>query len=124
MRRPTRGVHATALVSLIALSAGIAEWTQHSALGLAAAALLLLPLRGLVRGNTYTCGWASMLVVCYCAFLLAEVYAQPRQQAWPLALSALAAVNFLSLILFVRLRARERAAASPAPAAGSGAASH
>lgn len=116
--RPARAVHSAALISLIALSAGIAEWTQYSPLGLAAAAVLLLPLRGIVRGSTYTCGWASMLVVIYCSFLLAEVYAQPQSKAWPLLLASLSAFNFLSLILYVRLRARERAAAPPAAAAG------
>lgn len=120
---PTRVVHAIAVASLVALAAGIIEWTQVSALGVASAVVLLLPLRSIVRGSTYTCGWASMLVVCYCSFLLAEVYAQPQQKAWPLMLSAVSALNFLSLIMYVRLRARERAALL-APAAASGAVSH
>lgn len=119
---PVRLIHALAVASLLALIVGIAEWTKFSALGLAAAAPLLLPLRGLVRGSTYTSGWASMLVVIYCSFLLAEVYAQPQQKFWPLLLSVLAAVNFLSLILYVRLRARQRAAGLPAAVAASPAA--
>lgn len=109
--------HRIAVLSQVTLAISLAGWTQFSALGAAAAVILLLPLRSLMRGNTYTAGWVSMLVVIYCAFLLADAYAHPQNKLVSIALAALAALNFLSLILYVRLRARERSAQPPAAAA-------
>lgn len=112
--RPSQPAHLAVLIAQPALALGIAAWTGWSALGAAAAVVLLLPMRSIARGNTYTCGWVSMLVVAYCAFLLAELYAQPQAKLWPGVLSLLAALNFVSLLLYVRLRARERTAQTAA----------
>src|SRR3546814_12955357 len=52
--------------------------TTVSKLGLIAALLLFVPLPGLLRGSRYVHAWASMMLVVYCALLLANGYAQPR----------------------------------------------
>lgn len=83
------------------------------------AALLLLPLPGLWRGREYSYQWSSMLVAFYCALWLSEGWANPGARALAFGVAALAAVDFVSQVLYVRLRGRERSA----PAAASGAAS-
>ncbi|MEQ1440468.1 DUF2069 domain-containing protein [Fontimonas sp. SYSU GA230001] len=87
---------------------------QNSALAWLAALLLVPPLPGLVRGRLYTYQWASMLVVFYCAIWLAEGWADPGGRWLAFSVAGLAAVDFVSLVLYVRLRKRE----APAPAAG------
>lgn len=81
-----------------------------SLLMLFGALLLLVPLPGLLRGREYTHSWASMLVAFYCALWLAEGWAHPAQQIFAFAVAALAALDFVGLVLFVRLRGRERLA--------------
>jgi uncharacterized membrane protein len=84
---------------------------------------LLAPLRGLWRGDRYTYAWNAMLIVFYCAGFLAEAYMRPTiARPFPAA-AIVAAIEFVSAVLFVRLRAREAraAAADPPPAARTGA---
>lgn len=93
-----------------ALIVGVAvrEW---SGLGLLLALILCAPLPGILRGRTYTCAWASMLVGFYVAGYLAAGYARQEDRWSAFAMAALAAADYLSLMLFVRWRGRERAAA-------------
>ncbi len=94
--------------------------TSESLLGQIAAFVLLAPLPGLVRGREYTHAWASMLVAFYCALWLAEGWVQLSSRDLAFSLAGIAALDFVSLVLYVRLRARERIAQT----AASGAASH
>ncbi|MFA5938491.1 MAG: DUF2069 domain-containing protein [Sinimarinibacterium sp.] len=87
---------------------------QNSSLAWLAALLLVPPLPGLVRGRLYTYQWASMLVVFYCAMWLAEGWFDRGGRTLAFSIAALAAVDFVSLVLYVRLRKRE----APAPVAG------
>lgn len=110
-------------LSLYAKGAGLAAHllltlaliAQGTALSWIAALLLVPPLPGLVRGRLYTYQWASMLVVFYCAIWLAEGWFDPGRRAAAFAVAALAALDFVSLVLYVRLRNRE----GPARAEGS-----
>ncbi|WP_020650794.1 DUF2069 domain-containing protein [Solimonas variicoloris] len=86
----------------------------RSPLALAAALLLFLPLPGMLRGRRYTHAWASMLLVGYCALLLANGYAQPQARALMFGLAALAAADFVGLVLYVRISAREARGAAAA----------
>ena len=98
-----RSVVLVAHVSLIALLAAL----SGASVGLLLIVPLLAPLRGLWRGERYTYAWSSMLIVFYCAGFLAEAYMR-RSMMWPLRAAAIvAALEFVSLILFVRLQARE-----------------
>lgn len=115
-------IHRLAVASQALLALGIMAWTQFSALGVIAGAVLLLPLPSIARGNTYTAGWFSMLVVIYCGFLLADAYAHPQAKLASMGLALLAAVSFVSLVLYVPLRSRQRAAEAAAAAAASPAA--
>jgi uncharacterized membrane protein len=81
-----------------------------SLLSVLAALLLFLPLPGLLRGREYTHSWASMMVAFYCALWLAEGWAHPSQQRLAFAIAGLAALDFVGLVLYVRLRGRERLA--------------
>ena len=96
-----------ALTLHLALAFGLAFWT-----GLLPGLLLALPmaaaLPGLYRKSTYTAGWTTMLLVFYCAGLMAEAFAIPARRHVALILSVVAALEFVSLVLFVRLTARER----------------
>lgn len=87
---------------------------QNSLLAWLAALLLVPPLPGLVRGRLYTYQWASMLVVFYCAIWLAEGWADHGTRVMAFSIALLAAVDFVSLVLYVRWRKRE----APAPVAG------
>lgn len=82
---------------------------EASALGWLLAAVLATPIPGLLRGQVRTAAWGSMLVAFYVAGYLAAGYAQPAEKAQTFALASLAALDYLSLIAFVRFRARERA---------------
>jgi len=78
------------------------------------ASLLVLPLGlaipGLLRGRGYTASWASMLVAFYCALLLAEMVMQPKHHLSLLLLAAVAALDFVALMLFAKgAKARDRA---------------
>jgi uncharacterized membrane protein len=81
--------------------------TSSSKLGLLAALLLFAPLPGMLRGSRYVHGWASMLLIVYCALLLANGYAQPRTQGLMFGLATLAALDFCGMVLYVRFNARE-----------------
>lgn len=106
MRRPpsvyARVLALTAHLALIVLLIG-----ESSTLALLAALLLFAPLPGLLRGSRYVHAWASMLLVVYCALLLAEGYARPQAQGSSFVLAALAAADFTGLVLYVRFSARE-----------------
>lgn len=93
-------------VVLILLWVGTAESLLGSLLPL----LLLLPLPGLVRGHTYTYGWASLLLSFICAGLLAEGVADPARQLLWWTLASLAALDFSAVVLYVRFTQRERIA--------------
>lgn len=109
MRQVALGAH-VALIGCVALRA-------PSALSVLMAALLLWPLRGMWQGRAYTCAWASMLVAFYVAAYLADGYARPEQRLGSFAIAAVAAVDYVALMLFVRFRGRETAAAAAAASA-------
>lgn len=92
-----------ALIAALVLRSGLGN-------GLLLIVPLLLPLPGLVKQRAYTYAWASMLVTFYVAGFLSGAYAHPEAKRVSFALAALAAVDFVSLVLYVRLRARERTA--------------
>jgi uncharacterized membrane protein len=112
MRSPSLRV--LTLAAHAALLAGLAYVTGFSA-GLLLLVPLLLPLHGLWQGRRYTYAWSSMLLTFYCAGLLAEIYMRPAQAPLLRALATVSALEFVSLILFVRARAAETRAAAAAP---------
>lgn len=69
---------------------------------------LLLPIAGIIRGRAYTYSWACMLVVFYAAGYLASGYAQPMHKGSAFFLASIAALDFVALVLYVRLLAREK----------------
>ncbi|MDB5987210.1 MAG: hypothetical protein JWR16_2263 [Nevskia sp.] len=109
MTRLSRIALVAALITQVVLIAALMRWS-----GVVAGMLLSLPLLatlpGLIRARTYTAGWASMLLVFYVAALLAEGVAMPQRKSFAQGLSVVAMLDFVSLVLFVRLAARERAA--------------
>ncbi len=111
-----RWTHAAMLALHLALITALLL-TAQSLLALIAVLPLFLPLHGLLRGRARTAAWATMLLVFYCAFLLAEGYADPAQKTRAFALAFLAAADFIALIVFVRVSARS-APASAARTAG------
>ncbi len=100
MRLLALAAHLALIVVLLIISA-------ESKLGLFAALLLFAPLPGMLRGSRYVHAWASMLVVIYCAVLLANGYARPQTQTLMFVLASLAAADFIGLVLYVRFSARE-----------------
>ncbi len=112
-----RGV---ALATHLLLIAGLVAWCGWLP-GILLSLPLLAPLPGLLRRSTYTAGWASMLLVFYVAGLLAEGVAVPGRRMIGTILSVFAALDFVGVVLFVRLSARERQA-SAARTGSSGAA--
>lgn len=96
-----------ALVSHFALILIVALRTP-SALSFLLALILMLPLPGLLNGKSYTYAWASMLVAFYVAGYLAAGYARPDTRLWSFIAASVAALDYVSLMMFVRFRARER----------------
>ncbi len=115
MKRPlSEYAKGAALIAHVLLM--LALVAQNSALSWLAALLLVPPLPGLVRGRLYTYQWACMLVAFYCALWLAEGWFEVRGRGLAFGIAALAASDFVSLVLYVRLRRRE----GPGPGAASG----
>ena len=121
MKHLSRYALVAALALHVALIAALLYWS-----GWRVGALLSLPLLatlpGLLRARTYTAGWASMLLVFYIALLLSEGVAMPLRKPFAQALSVIAVLDFVSLVLFVRLSARERAALASQTESSAGAA--
>lgn len=71
---------------------------------------LLIPLRGLLRGRSYTHAWTSFLALFY--FTVGVFYAAgPMARSWLAWLEiGFSILLFLGAILYVRVRARERRA--------------
>jgi uncharacterized membrane protein len=95
-----------ALAAHFLLIAGLL-WSAWPSAGVLVIVPLLLAVPGLWRGRRYTYAWASMLLTLYCAGLLAEVYMRPTQLVFWRGLAVIAALEFVGLILFVRVQAAE-----------------
>ena len=104
-----RSLHRCAIVFHVALIVAVAV-REHTWLGLLLAAVLALPLPGLLRARTYTAAWASMLVGFYVAGYLAAGYARPDEKTGAFLLASVAALDYLALMMFVRITGRMRAA--------------
>lgn len=70
---------------------------------------LLFPLPGLLRGRDYTFAWATMLLVFYVGGYLAAGHANPADKWACFGVAALAALEFVSLSVYVKARSKERA---------------
>ncbi len=110
MNRLSEWARLAALALHLLLMAGLLIWCGWLP-GALLCLPLLAPLPGLLRRRTYTAAWASMLLVFYVAGLMAEGVAVPGRRAIGTALSVIAALDFVAVVLFVRLSARERHAA-------------
>jgi uncharacterized membrane protein len=107
---PTRWARRVALGSHLALTIALAVVARFP--GWLLALPLLLPVRGLWRGTSYTYAWCSMLIVFYIGGLLAEAWANPDSARRAFALALLGAVEFIALVLYVRFAAVDRRRAS------------
>lgn len=103
---PTRWARRLALVAHFGLLAALPA--AGGLPGVLIALPLLLPLQGLWRGRPYTYAWCSMLIVFYIGALLAESWSQPGRRALSIGLAALATVEFVALLLYVRFRRVDR----------------
>jgi uncharacterized membrane protein len=64
---------------------------------------LLLPLRGMLRANRYTCQWASMLSLAYFIEGVVRAFSDPAPSRYLAAIqSVLAMILFVSLIFLAR----------------------
>ncbi|MES2489825.1 MAG: DUF2069 domain-containing protein [Pseudomonadota bacterium] len=70
---------------------------------------LLLPLPGLLRGRDYTFAWSTMLLVFYVGGYLAAGQANPAEKWICFGIAAIAALEFVSLSVYVKARSKERA---------------
>lgn len=112
------GYQRAALALHLALIAAIVARGSFSS-GALIALPLLAPLPGLLRARAYTHAWASMLLSFYVGGFLSAAYAHPEHKWISIGIATLAALEFVSLVLYVRLRRRETASAatgSPSPA--------
>lgn len=103
VHRATLLLHVGLTVGLFALIAGRGT-RAHWVLAVVAVLPLLASLPGLLRGRAYTAGWACMVVSFYCALLLAEAYMLPSLKGALLALSVVAALDFVALMLFAKAK--------------------
>ncbi len=110
MSRLSEWARLAALALHVVLMAGLIAWCGWFP-GVLLCLPLLAPVPGLLRKRTYTAGWATMLVVFYVAGLVAEGVAIPGRRNIGVLLSIVAALDFVGLVLFIRLTARESLAA-------------
>ena len=116
--RASDQVRCVALAAHALLVVGVVV-RNPSALSFVLAAILCLPLLGMWRRRTYTYAWSSMLIAFFVAGYLAEGYARPATRLWSFAMASIAALDFVAVMMFVRVSVREAAAAAardPAPA--------
>lgn len=114
--RPSENVRRIALAAHGLLIVGVAL-RDPSALSLVMAAILCLPLPGLWRRRAYTYAWSSMLIAFFVAGYLADGYARPATRLSAFAMASIAAIDFVAVMMYVRVSARERAAASASASA-------
>lgn len=117
VRHPGALLRAVALGLHLWLAAALWAWCGPL-IGLLLVLPLLAPLPGLLAAKPYTAAWAAMLLVFYVAALLAEGVAVPARRGLSVALASLAALDFVSLVLFARLEGRRRAAAAQTGSSG------
>jgi uncharacterized membrane protein len=67
-----------------------------------AAAPLLAPLRGLVRGRRYTYAWASLFAMPYVAFAITELLANPAARGVASLSLLLVFAWFCAMVLYLR----------------------
>jgi uncharacterized membrane protein len=67
-----------------------------------AAAPLLAPLRGLIRGHRYTYAWASLFAMPYVAFSVTELLANPAARAVASLSLVLVFAWFCAMVLYLR----------------------
>ncbi len=111
MKTPLSGyAWAVAIACHFVLANGLWIWA-----GLLTGFLLVLPLAialpGLIRKKRYTAGWLTLLLSGYIAALVSEAASVPSRYTIALSFSAVAAVEFAALVLFVRWSARENGVA-------------
>jgi uncharacterized membrane protein len=119
MRSPSDNVRRVALAAHVLLILGVAL-RDPSALSTVLAAILCLPLPGLWRGRSYTYAWSSMLIAFFVAGYLADGYARPATRLSAFAMASIAAIDFVAVMMFVRVSARQAAAAAAAASAPAG----
>jgi uncharacterized membrane protein len=69
---------------------------------------LLLPLRGLLHGRSYTFAWSSFLALFYLLHGIVEAYSTPADRLYALLEILFSLLFYTGAILYVRLLARER----------------
>ena len=88
-----------------ALAASLLSWYTAGypwLLCLVAAAPLLAPLPGLVRGRRYTYAWASLFAVPYVAFAVTELLVNPAARAVGSVSLLLVFAWFCAMVLYLR----------------------
>ena len=63
---------------------------------------LLIPLRGLLHGRSYTHAWASMLSLFYFCLGIMHAWSEPATRGYGLALTAFSLMFFCGTIFYVR----------------------
>lgn len=96
--------------TLVALLALVLAWQLSKEITPARVALaallvapLLLPVKGLIRGDRRTYAWATLCVIPYFILGVVEAVANPAQRGWAAICLSLALVLFALLIAYLRL---------------------
>ncbi|KDC55086.1 DUF2069 domain-containing protein [Pseudoalteromonas sp. S3431] len=68
---------------------------------------LLLPLRGIIKDNTYTYAWANFIVMLYFIHGLTMLWAAPAELIWVLLELVFASAMFIGCTYYTRHRGQE-----------------
>lgn len=108
---PTRFSRYLTLISYFALIGLLLGWYGlYDANPVALVLLLLpllLPLRGLLKGEPYTFAWSSFLILIYFIHGVVEAYANPAVRLLALFEILLSVAFYTGAVLYARLRGRE-----------------
>jgi uncharacterized membrane protein len=116
MATKTAQVRWLALISHLSLIVWVALWqlviSQHphlnsTAVGIAWAAPLLLPLWGIAKGKPYTHAWANFILMLYFLHGLTIVYIDNGERQLAIVELLITSLSFVSNTLYARLRGRE-----------------
>jgi uncharacterized membrane protein len=108
---------ALAALAASSLAGVLVPWSGRPSAILAAALIppLLLPLRGILRGDRRTHAWATLCVVPGFVYGITEVVANPAVRAQAAAILASSLLLFLALVAYLRVTRPQPRTQPPGP---------
>lgn len=102
---PLKLISIISLLALMSTQLGLIAWTDNQAgkiLGAVLAALLLIPLQGLIGDRRYTFKWIGFLTMLYIAVGISESFSTPELRLYGILTLCFSSLLFISSIYYSR----------------------